>query len=74
MYLRPRPVSSVAFAYLSSALRLNHSIERRPIYSRPVFRCDIRSVVEMSAERRDNGLGLGGVITAHGGEDGTVMG
>jgi hypothetical protein len=31
-------------------------------------------VVEMSAERRDNGLGLGGVITAHGGEDGTVMG
>jgi hypothetical protein len=32
------------------------------------------SVVEMSAERRDNGLGLGGVITAHGGEDGTVMG
>jgi hypothetical protein len=30
-------------------------------------------VVEMSAERRDNGLGLGGVITAHGGEDGTVM-
>jgi hypothetical protein len=31
-------------------------------------------VMEMSAERRDNGLGLGGVITAHGGEDGTVMG
>jgi hypothetical protein len=34
----------------------------------------IESVVEMSAERRDNGLGLGVVITAHGGEDGTVMG
>jgi hypothetical protein len=31
-------------------------------------------VVEMSAERRGNGLGLGGVMTAHGGEDGTVMG
>jgi hypothetical protein len=31
-------------------------------------------VVEMSAERRDNGLGLGGVTTAHSGEDGTVMG
>jgi hypothetical protein len=28
-------------------------------------------VMEMSAERRDNGLGLGGVITAHGGEDGS---
>jgi hypothetical protein len=25
-------------------------------------------------ERCDNGLGLGGVIMAHGGEDGTVMG
>jgi hypothetical protein len=32
------------------------------------------TVVEMSAERRDNGLGLGVVITAHGGEDGIVMG
>jgi hypothetical protein len=40
-----------------------------------LFRCiGMISVVEMSAERRDNGLGLGGVITAHGGEDGTVMG
>jgi hypothetical protein len=31
-------------------------------------------VVEMSVERRDNGLGLGVVIVAHGCEDGTVMG
>jgi hypothetical protein len=30
--------------------------------------------VEMSAERRDNGSGLGVMITAHGGEDGTVIG
>jgi hypothetical protein len=28
-------------------------------------------VVEMSAEWRDNGLGLGVAITAHGSEDGT---
>jgi hypothetical protein len=31
------------------------------------------TVVEISAERRDNGLGLGVMITAYGGEDGTVM-
>jgi hypothetical protein len=29
--LRPRPVSSVAFAYLGNALQLDHSIERRCI-------------------------------------------
>jgi hypothetical protein len=41
--LRPRPVSSVAFAYLGNALQLNHPIERRHIYSPSVFRCDTRS-------------------------------
>jgi hypothetical protein len=41
--LRPRPVSSVAFAYLGNALQLNHAIGRRHIYSPSVFRCDIRS-------------------------------
>jgi hypothetical protein len=40
-----------------------------------IMRCiKVIVVVEMGAERRDNGLGLGGVITAHGGEDGTVIG
>jgi hypothetical protein len=39
----PRPVSSVAFAYLGNALQLDHLIERRYIYSPSVFRCDIRS-------------------------------
>jgi hypothetical protein len=29
--LRPRPVPSVAFAYLGNALQLDHSIERRYI-------------------------------------------
>jgi limonene-1,2-epoxide hydrolase len=32
------------------------------------------TVVGMSAERRDDGLGFGVMITAHGSEDGTVMG
>jgi hypothetical protein len=31
--LRPRPVSSVAVAYLSNALQLNNSIERRHFYN-----------------------------------------
>jgi hypothetical protein len=37
--LRPRPVSSVAFAYLGNALQLDHSIERR------IFRVHRFSVV-----------------------------
>jgi hypothetical protein len=41
--LRPRPVSSVAFAYLGDTPQLNYSIERRHIYSRSGFRCDIHS-------------------------------
>jgi hypothetical protein len=31
--LGPRPVSSVAFAYLGNALQLDHSIERRYIFT-----------------------------------------
>jgi hypothetical protein len=41
--MRPRPVSSVAFAYLGNALQLNDLIERGHIYSPSVFRCNIRS-------------------------------
>jgi hypothetical protein len=33
----------------------------------------LKTVVEMSADRRDNGLGLGVVITAHCGEDGMIQ-
>jgi hypothetical protein len=45
--LRPRPVSSVASAYLGNALQLDHSIERRHIYSPSVFRYDIRSTTQI---------------------------
>jgi hypothetical protein len=45
--LRSRPVSSVAFAYLGNALHLNHSIERRHIYSPSVFRCDARLITQI---------------------------
>jgi hypothetical protein len=45
--LRPRPGSSVAFAYLVNALQPNHSTERRHIYSPSVFRCDIRSTAQI---------------------------
>jgi hypothetical protein len=31
------------------------------------------TVVEMSAERHDNGLGLGSVIIVHGGKDGIMI-
>jgi hypothetical protein len=45
--LRPRPVSSVAFAYLRTALQLDHSIKRRYIYTPSVFRCDTRSTTQI---------------------------
>jgi hypothetical protein len=46
--LRPRPVSSVAFAYLGNTPQIDHSIERRHIYSPSVFRCDIHSIAQIA--------------------------
>jgi hypothetical protein len=39
--LMPHPVTSVVFVYPGNALHIDHSIERRYVYSPPIFRCDI---------------------------------